>query len=76
MPAMAQALRMVERMAAQNSQHDIVMDYKARSLGPWPGHAHAVLHVPSMPAAHILQSWLTLNPQPRLVAALNMQCRG
>ncbi len=30
-PAMAQALRMMERMAAQNSQHDIVMDYKARA---------------------------------------------
>ena len=29
-PAIAQALRMLERMAAQNSQHDVVMDYKAR----------------------------------------------
>lgn len=29
-PAMAQSLRILERMGALNSQHDIVMDYKAR----------------------------------------------
>ncbi len=27
-PAMAQALRVLERMGAQNAQHDVVMDYK------------------------------------------------
>lgn len=54
-PAMAQALRMVERMAAQNSQHDIVMDYKARSCSTLQSSA-AISCAPCAMLAHVLGS--------------------
>lgn len=58
-PAMAQSLRILERMGALNSQHDIVMDYKARLPACSQGSAGFAGCVPrSIPC--MLATWLLL----------------